>query len=53
MAQYFLKVRNTLDKLRKWVIKRIPSTKNVQANTLAGIAATLPIKETVLLPIYL
>ena len=53
MARYLSNVRNTLDKLSKWVIKRITRTENVQANVLAGIVVTLPIKEVVLLPIHL
>ena len=53
MAPYLSKVRTSLDKLNKWVIKRISCTKSVQVNALAGIATTLPIKEVVLLPVYL
>ena len=53
MARYLSKVRNTLDKLSKWVIKRITRTENVQANVLAGIVVTLPIKEVVLLLVHL
>ena len=53
MAQYFSKVRNTLDRLNKWAIKRIPRIKNVQADALARITVTLPIKEAVLLSIHL
>ena len=45
--------KNTLDRLNKWAIKRIPRTKKVQVNALAGIAATFPIKEAVLLPAHL
>ena len=53
MAPYLSKVRTSLDKLNKWVIKRISRIKSVQVNALAGIATTLPIKEVVLLPVYL
>ena len=53
MARYLSKVRNTLDKLSKWAIKRITRTENVQANVLAGIVVTLPIKEVVLLLVHL
>ncbi|KAL6335970.1 hypothetical protein AAG906_003595 [Vitis piasezkii] len=53
MAQYFSKVRANLDKLSKWVVKRIPRAKNMYVDALAGIVSTLPIKEVVLLPIYL
>ena len=34
-------------------MKRIPRAENIQANTLAGITVTLPIKEIVLLPMHL
>ena len=53
MALYLSKVQANLDKLSKWVIKRIPDIENVQVDSLVGIVATLPIKEAVLLPIYL
>lgn len=53
MARYLSKVQAALDILRGWAIKRIPRIENVQADTLARIAATLPIKEAVLLPVYL
>ena len=53
MAQYISNVQANLDKLSEWAVKRIPHTKNVQADTLAGIATTLPIKGAILLPIYL
>ncbi|KAL6322060.1 hypothetical protein AAG906_003460 [Vitis piasezkii] len=46
-------VQANLEKLSEWVVKRIPSTENVQANALAGIATTLLVKEAILLPIYL
>ena len=53
MARYLSKVQVTLDRLSKSAIKRIPHTKNVQANALARIVATLPIKEAILMPVYL
>ena len=53
MTQYLSKVQNTLDKLSKWAIKRISRTENVQVDALAGIAATLPMKEAVLLSVHL
>lgn len=52
MAWYFSNVRGTLDKLKKWAIKRIFSTENVQANALAGITISLLVKEAILLPVY-
>ena len=53
MARYLSKVQVTLDRLSKSAIKRIPRTKNVQANALARIVATLPIKEAILMFVYL
>lgn len=53
MVQYLSNVQANLDKLSKWVVKRILRTKNIQADVLVGIASTLPIKEAVLLHVYL
>ena len=36
----------------EWTIEKIPQTDNVCADALAGIVASLPIKEAILLPIY-
>ncbi|RVW90981.1 Pro-Pol polyprotein [Vitis vinifera] len=36
----------------EWTIKKIKRTENGRADALAGIAASLPIKEAVLLPIH-
>ena len=44
MAQYLTKVRDTLNQLNEWVVKRIPCTEKIQVDALAGIAATLPVK---------
>ena len=53
MAQYLSKVWTGLDKLNKWAIKRISHSENTQVDALARIVATLPVKELVLLPVYL
>lgn len=53
MTQYLTKVRNTLNQLEEWVIKRIPRIENVQVDALARVAATLPVKEAILLPVNL
>ena len=53
MARYFSNVRANFDKLSKWVVKRIPRAKNMHVDALAGIVSTLPIKEVVLLLVYL
>ena len=53
MAQYLTKVQDTLNQLNKWDIKRILHIENVQVNALAGVAATLLVKEVILLPVHL
>ncbi|XP_034684129.1 uncharacterized protein LOC117913290 [Vitis riparia] len=52
MAKYSLKVQESLNRLEEWVIEKIPRGDNVQADALAGIAASFPIKESTMLPIY-
>ena len=37
--------------LDEWTVKKIPQAGNMQADALAGIAASLPISESILLPI--
>ena len=53
MARYLAIVESCLEKLDEWVIRRVPREKNRKADTLAKISVTLPIKEAVMLPIYL
>lgn len=53
VARYLTLVQDELAKLSEWVIEKVPQTENLKANALAKIAATLPIKEVMLLPIYL
>ena len=52
IARYLAKMRNTLQRLAEWTIEKIPRANNVRADALAGIVASLPIKEPILLPIY-
>lgn len=52
MAKYLLKVQESLSRLEEWVIEKIPRVENMQANALVGIAASFPIKESTMLPIY-
>ncbi|RVW94628.1 Gypsy retrotransposon integrase-like protein 1 [Vitis vinifera] len=52
MARYLTKVRNTLQRFTEWTIEKIRRTENGRADALAGIAASLPIKEAILLPIH-
>lgn len=53
MACYLTQVEDRLKKLDEWTVKRIPQTKNLKADALARIAATLPIREAMMLPVYL
>ena len=52
MARYLTKVRDTLQWFDQWTIEKIPRTDNVCADALVGIAASLPIKEAILLSIH-
>ncbi|RVW51200.1 hypothetical protein CK203_084674 [Vitis vinifera] len=52
MARYLTKVRDTLQRFTEWTIEKIRRTENGCADALAGIAASLPIKEAILLPIH-
>eukprot|EP00261_Vitis_vinifera_P018113 XP_010648055.1 PREDICTED: uncharacterized protein LOC104878864 [Vitis vinifera] len=52
MAQYLTKVRDTLQRFTEWTIEKIRRTENGHADALAGIAASLPIKEAILLPMH-
>ena len=46
-------VEDRLKKLDEWVIRWVPRKENVEADSLARIATTLPIKKIVMLPNYL
>lgn len=52
MTRYLAKVRNTLQQFTEWTIEKIKRVDNRRADALAGIAASLPIKEAILLPIH-
>ncbi|KAL6316779.1 hypothetical protein AAG906_021079 [Vitis piasezkii] len=52
MTKYLLKVQESLSRLEEWVIEKIPRRENMQADALAGIAASFPVKETTMLPVY-
>ena len=52
MTKYLLKVQESLSRLEEWVIEKIPRRENMQADALAGIAASFPVKETTMLPMY-
>ena len=52
MTRYLAKVRSTLQQFTEWTIEKIRRADNRHADALAGIAASLPIKEAILLPIH-
>ena len=52
MTRYLTKVRDILQRFTEWTIKKIKQTENGRADALAGITASLPIKEVILLPIH-
>ena len=52
ISQYLLKVQDYLQQLDEWTVEKIPRAGNVQVDALVGIAASLPISESILLPIY-
>ncbi|RVW21938.1 hypothetical protein CK203_101097 [Vitis vinifera] len=53
MARYLAKVRDILQRFTEWTIEKMKRTENGRADALAGIAASLPIKEAILLPIHM
>ena len=53
MAHYLTMMEDHLKKLNEWVIRWVPRKENEKTDALARITATLPIKEVVMLPIYL
>ena len=52
MSQYLTKVRDTLQQLDEWSIEKIHRADNVRGDALARITISLPIKEAILLSIY-
>ena len=52
MTRYLTKVRDTLQWFAEWTIEKIKRTENGHVDALAGIAASLLIKEAILLPIH-
>ena len=52
MAKYASLVKQKLKTLSAWKFEHVPQDCNERADVLAAVAASLPIKETVFLPIY-
>ncbi|RVW43307.1 hypothetical protein CK203_018511 [Vitis vinifera] len=53
MARYLAMVEDRLKNLDKWVVRRVPRKENVKTNALVEIATILPIKEAMMLLVYL
>ena len=52
MAKYASLVKQKLSTLPTWKLEHVPRDSNERADTLAVVAASFPIKETIYLPIY-
>ena len=52
MAKYASLVKKKLNALSAWKLEHVPRDCNERADALAVMAASLPIRETVFLPIY-
>ena len=52
MTKYVALVKQRLDGFSTWKLKHVPKETNEKADALAAIAASLPITETIFLPIY-
>ena len=52
IAKYVTLVKQRLDGFSTWKLKHVPRDSNEKADALAAVAASLPITETIFLPIY-
>ena len=52
MEKYASLVKHKLSTLLAWKLEHVPRDSNERADALAAVAASLPIKETIYLPIY-
>ena len=52
MVKYVFLVKQRLSSFPVWKLEHIPRDSNEKADTLAFVAASLPITETIFLPIY-
>ena len=52
MAKYAFLVKQKLSTLSAWRLEHVPKDRNEKVNALAVVAASLPVKETIYLPIY-
>ena len=52
MTKYAFLVKQKLNTLSAWKLEYVPQDCNKRADALAAVAASLPVRETVFLPIY-
>ena len=52
MTKYASLAKQKLKTLTAWKLEHIPRDRNERADALAAVAASLPVKETIYLPIY-
>ena len=52
MAKYVSRVKQHLNCFPDWKLEHVPKGSNEKADALASVAASLPITETIFLPIY-
>ena len=52
MTKYVSLINLRLESFVAWWLEHVPRNSNKKANTLAVVATSLPIKETMLLPVY-
>ena len=52
MAKYFSRVKQRLNNFPVWKLEHVPKDSNEKADSLAFVAASLLITETIFLPIY-
>ena len=52
MAKYVSRVKQRLNNFPIWKLEHVPRDSNEKEDTLASVVASLPITETIFLPIY-
>ena len=52
MAKYVTLVKQCLAGFSTWKLEQVPKDSNEKSNALAAVAASLPITETIFLPIF-
>ena len=52
MEKYVSRVKQHLNRFPVWKLEHVPRDSNEKADALASVAASLPITETIFLPIY-